>query len=159
MHDQQMSPEGFDANISPFAFQYYAKDFYEAYRKHKTSDPFSPARFFLLTRGIELAAKSLHVGQGRTAANLDTISHDLVTACDQNVLTSYGITLTAGEITELEKANAYYKPKGFEYFWFKFPEVSHKDRSGPQMAASGWPNLPNESILEGLLNKLLSPSL
>src|SRR5215217_585531 len=59
-----------NVGITPFAFQHYAKDFYEAYKKHKGGPQFSPASFFLITRSIELAAKSLHLADGRTAKDL-----------------------------------------------------------------------------------------
>ena len=149
---------GFNANISPFAFQVYAKDFYRAYTKHQEGHKFSPARFFLITRSIELAAKALHLGQGRLVDDLLKLGHDLEAACDLSVLTQYGMDITTTERTELAKANEYYKGKGFEYFCFKMPGVS-ADRSGPQQALSGWPNLPDEKILEGLLLKLLAPKL
>ena len=149
---------GFDANISPFAFQFYAKDFLQAYKKHQGGHKFSPARFFLLTRSIELAAKALHLGQGRLVDDLRRLGHDLEAACDPSLLMRYGINITAAERTEVAKANEYYEGKGFEYFWFKMPGVPI-DRSGPQQALSGWPNLPDEMVLEGLVDKLLAPKL
>jgi hypothetical protein len=57
---------------------------------------------------------------------------------------------------ELKKANRYYKGKGFEYFLFNLPGTS-LDRSGPQQALSGWPDPPDENILEAILGKLLTP--
>ena len=153
-----INPDGIEVKISPFAFQHYAKDFYEAYKKHKGGPKFSPARLFLLTRSIELAAKSLHLGQGCTVIDLRRMSHDLEAACDVSILALYGISLSVDEETELKKANGYYAPKGFEYFLFSLPGVP-TERSGPQMALSGWPGLPDESILEALLDKLLSPKL
>jgi hypothetical protein len=156
--EQVIKPHGIDVNIAPYAFQHYAKDFYEAYKKHKEGPKFSPARLFLIGRSIELAAKGLLLRQGRTAKDIANISHNLDAACDAGVLSAYGISLTATEEAELKKANEYYARKGFEYFLFNTPGVA-LDRSGPQIALSGWPGLPDESILEALLNKLLSPSL
>ncbi|MGH7802549.1 MAG: hypothetical protein ACREOW_18320 [Thermodesulfobacteriota bacterium] len=147
-----------NVGITPFAFQFYAKDFYEAYKNHKTDARFSPARLFLLTRSIELAAKALHLKQGRTANDLLHIDHDLEKACDSSILMAYGISLTANEEEELKKANNYYKNKGFEYFLFNLQGVP-LDRSGPQQALSGWRDLPDENTLKALLNKLLSPKL
>ena len=156
--DQVIKVGSIDVQITPFAFQHYAKDFYEAYKKHKSGPKFSPARLFLLTRSIELAAKSLHLKQGRTADDLRRVGHDLEAACESGLLLAYGVSLSTSEETELRKANDYYERKGFEYFLFNLPGVP-LDRSGPQLAGSGWPNLPDESVLEALLNKLLSPSL
>jgi len=74
--DQVIKVGGINVHISPYAFQHYAKDFYEAYKKHKRGPKFSPARFFLITRSIELAAKSLHLGRGRTAEYLRKLGHE-----------------------------------------------------------------------------------
>jgi len=84
--------------------------------------------------------------------------HNLEVACEPRILAAYGITLTSAEQVELKRANKYYKGKGFEYFLFKLPGVSD-ERSGPQQALSGWPDLPDESVLEALLSKLLTPRL
>lgn len=151
-------PAGIVANTAPFAFQHYARDFYDAYGKHKGGAKFSPARLFLLTRSIELAAKGLHLAQRRMPKDVSGMNHDLEAACEQAILIAYGITLTVAEQAELKKANKYYKRKGFEYFLFRFPGVAI-DQSGPQQALSGWPDLPDESVLETLLGKLLTPQL
>ena len=146
------------AGIAAFAFQYYARDFFEAYKKHKAGPKFSPARLFLLTRSIELAAKGLHLGQGRTYNDIFALKHDLEATCQPQILATYGISLNLTEEGELKKANEYYKRKGFEYFLYKHPDIP-VDRSGPQQALSGWPALPDESILESLLTRLLEPRL
>ena len=156
--NQIIRPSGINAGIAPFAFQHYAKDFHEAYKKHKGSAKFSPARLFLLSRSLELAAKGLHLGQGRSLKDLFRIRHDLTAACEPATLAKYGITLTNEEQVDLKKANKYYEGKGFEYFLFNFPGVPI-ERSGPQQALSGWPDLPDESVLEVLLGKLLTPRL
>jgi hypothetical protein len=158
MSDQVIEVPGESLGITPFAFQHYAKDFLAAYSNHKPGPKFSPARFFLLTRSIELAAKSLHLAQGRVLGDVLALQHDLEAACAPKVLEAYGITVTASEAMELGKANRYYKGKGFEYFLFKFPGVP-MERSGPQQALSGWPDLPDEGVLEGLVTRLLAPKL
>ena len=158
MSNQVINVSSTNVSITPFAFQHYAKDFYDAYKKHKVGPKFSPARFFLLTRSIELAAKSLHLAVGGSADDIMDLGHDLEAGCDAGVLGHFGITLTRDEAVELQKANQYYKGKGFEYFLFKFPGVS-MERSGPQQALSGWRGLPDESVLESLLLKLVTPKL
>jgi len=155
---QRVRPIGFDANLSPFAFQHYAKDFYAAYTNHKHGPTFSPARFFLLARSIELAAKALHVAQGCEPRALFQMDHDLEAACEPAVLSAYSVSLSAAEQEELRKANRYYEGKGFEYFWFDLPGVPIA-RAGAQQALSGWPDLPEEALLESLLQKLLTPRL
>jgi hypothetical protein len=158
MTDQVISVPSITVNITPFGFQFYAKDFFEAYTKHKSSQKYSPARLFLLTHSIELAAKSLHLAQGRCLADILRLGHDLEAVCDPDILAPFGISLTQAEEVELKKANDYYKGKGFEYFLFKFRGVP-MERSGPQQALSAWPGLPDESILESLLVKLVAPNL
>ena len=151
---QQINTEGLNANITPFAFQHYAKDFLGAFKSHKSDVKFSPARLFLVCRSIELAAKSLNLIAGRSLEKLKTMSHDLEKACDASVLCQNNINLTAQEKDELRKANAYYKGKGFEYFIFKHPTVA-LESAGPELAAQGWPSLPDEVILEQIANRLV----
>jgi hypothetical protein len=149
---------GFDDQGAPFAFQFYARDFYAAYKAYTPRGRYSPARFFLLCHSIELAAKALCLATGSTVPDLHQISHDLLKACAPSVLGALGITLTPKENTELTKANEYYSNKGFEYFFFRLAGV-REDRSGPQSALSGWPNLPDESFLQAVLEKLLAVRL
>jgi hypothetical protein len=151
-------PLGFDTHIAPFAFQHYARDFFDAYRKHKGGPPFSPARLFLITRSIELAAKALHLQRGGKFADVSSLGHDLLRACEAEALQHFGIQLTDVEKQELNKANAYYERKGFEYFLYRAPNIA-PDRSGPHKALSGWPDLPDEPALESVLTKLLEPKL
>ncbi len=150
-----------NANIRPYAFQFYARDFYKAYKKHKDGLPFSPARFFLLSRSIELAAKSLYLADGMPAEDLNNINHDLSKACDPDILKKFGVSLSSDQISELLKANDYYKHKGFEYFLYKYGNWKSSDfgSSGPQMALTGWPNLPDVNILESIVDLLLSIKL
>lgn len=161
MAEQIIDALGIDANISPFAFQLWAKDFYGAYKAHQNTAPFSPARFYLLSRSLELALKALHLDTGATVETLRKIGHDLEKACDAQLLAGYQIQVTPEEQSELSKANAFYKHKGFEYFLFRAPFLGGvpEERSGPQLAATAYPNLPEESSLESLLQKLLEPKL
>jgi hypothetical protein len=150
--------QGIHQPIGPYAFQHYARDFYAAYRSHRTEFRFSPARLFLIGRAIELAAKALHLAQGKTASTLRKLGHDLERACAPAVLSKYGITITPEERRAIVKANEYYSRKGFEYFLFSARHGA-EDRSGPQLALEGWPNLPGEDALQTLVEKLLTPSL
>ena len=151
---QTIRVSSIQGNITPLAFQYYAKDFFNAYLKHKGGSRFSPARLFLLSRSLELAAKSLHLAKGRDAAGIRRLGHSLERACDAALLASFGIRLTDHERAHLAKANQYYKGKGFEYFLFEFPGVPF-DRSGPQQALMGWPDLPDESVLESIVSRMI----
>ena len=162
-------------NLSPFAFQWYAKDFYEAYQKVKGGAKFSPARLTLLAQAVELAGKSLHVQQGKRDADLRKIGHDLIRVCDAVILGAYGLTLTADEAKELKKMNDLNKAKAFEYFWFEPPNSARRkpkkqkrphtappvtpELHGIMHALTGRKGLPDESVVEGLLIKLLAPKL
>lgn len=159
---QTVGPPLVDANIRPLAFQYYARDFYEAYKKHKVGLKFSPARFFLISRSIELAAKSLHLAAGKQADDLNNnIGHDLLNACDSDILKKSGISLSSTQINELQRANDYYKNKGFEYFLYKYGDYKNSNygSSGPQKLWEVWPNLPDVNILESIVDLLLSVKL
>ena len=146
-------------NLSPFAFQWYANDFYEAYQKVKGGPAFSPARLTLLAQAVELAAKSLHVDQGKRDADLRRqLGHSLIKACDAAILGVYGITFTLAEQTELKKMSELNEAKAFEYFWFRFPGAT-PEKTGVMHAVTGRKGLPDESIIEELLIKLLAPKL
>lgn len=165
---------GIDAQVSAFAFQFWARDFYAAYLAHQSDRPFSPARYFLLCRAIELAAKTLHIANAQTAASNGsstamaqvardlhkTLNHDLIAACDPTLFGTYGITMTPAEETALQKANAYYENKGFEYFWAKVSGFNNSNvhRSGPELALRGYPDRPDEAALRSVLEKLLALS-
>jgi hypothetical protein len=150
-------------DFSPFAFQWYAKDFYEAYKAYRQKGQegeigFSPARLTLLAQAIELAAKSLHVHQGKRHKDLKDISHDLVKACEPSILNVYGITLTADEAMELKKMSELNKVKAFEYFW-PLSRDHKPELAGVMHALTGRKDLPDESVVEGLLIKLLAPTV
>jgi len=150
--------EPVNINLSPFAFQWYAKDFFEAYKKVKGETHFSPARLTLLAQAVELAAKSLHVHQGKRDADLRKLSHNLVKICDSSILGMYGIALTTDELTELKKMSDLNEAKAFEYFWFRWPGFT-PELAGVHHALTGRKGLPDESIVEELLIKLLAPTM
>jgi hypothetical protein len=83
---------------------------------------------------------------------------NLVRAWDSTILSKYGITLTAHEATELTKMSVLHDAKAFEYFWFgrrgDTPELK-----GLMHTLIGRPGLPDESVVEGLLIRLLDPKL
>jgi hypothetical protein len=154
----QITPEPVHINLSPSAFQWYAKDFFEAYKKVKGETRFSPTRLTLLAQAVELAAKSLHVHQGKRNADLRKLGHDLVKACDSSILGAYGITLTTDEATELKKMSDLHKAKASEYFWFRSTDFT-PELAGVMHALTGRKGLPDESIVEELLLKLLAPTM
>jgi len=147
-----------EVNLSPFAFQWYAKDFHEAYQKVKGGPAFSPARLTLLAQAVELAAKSLHVHQGERDDDLRKLGHSLIKACDAAILAIYGITLSLVEQTELKKMSELNEVKAYEYFWFRAPGLT-PELAGVMHAVTGRKGLPDESVVEELLIKLLAPTL
>jgi predicted RNA-binding Zn-ribbon protein involved in translation (DUF1610 family) len=150
--------ETIQVRISPLGFQWYAKDFYEAYRKLKGGERFSPARLTLLAQAVELAAKSLHVHQGTRDSDLRKLAHSLIRACDPAILSKYAVTLTPQEETELKKMSELNEAKAFEYFWYRWPGYT-PELAGIMHSLTGRPGLPDESVVEGLLVRLLAPSL
>src|SRR5262245_2512339 len=112
MSDQNIGQaDGIDDRGAAFAFQFYARYFYDAYKAYMPHRSYSPARLFLSCHSIELAAKALHLAAGSMAHVLHQISHDLLNACVPSVLAAQGIILTPEEQTEIRKANEYYSNK------------------------------------------------
>jgi hypothetical protein len=166
--DTRVTVEPVVSRISAFAFQHYAKDFYAAYKKLEGDPRFSPARLTLLAQAIELSAKSLHVHQGKKNTDLKKkINHSLVEACAPAILGLHGIESTSTEKAELKKISDLNEVKAFEYPWFDGSKVTPElpgvkvspELSGVMKALKGWQGLPDESVLEGLLLKLLEPKL
>jgi len=151
-------PQSTHIELSPFAFQWYAGDFFDAYQKITGGPRFSPARLTLLAQACELAAKSLHVAQGKTDDDLRKLGHNIVRACDAAILNIYEISLTPDEERELGKLNALNKLKAFEYFWFPW-QGSKPEIGGIMHALLGRKDLPDENIVQGLVAKLLAPKL
>jgi hypothetical protein len=183
MTTQTIAFGGIEVTISPWAFQYWAKDFFSAYESHRdqtTTKKFSPARAYLICRSIELGGKALYLAQSErdsrrspsTPADGDpmkasakalpkSFGHDLIKACRAAHLAPYGVVLSDIEEAELKRANAYYANKGFEYFWAPIHGFTGDNvhRSGPHLAASGYPELPDETVLAGFAARLLSVAI
>ena len=122
--------------------------------------PFSPARLHLLSHAIELAAKSLHVAKGRAAKDLRNIGHDLLAACSPAILADFKLQMTAAEVDSCARQTSTTR-QGLRLLLVAVARVRQARRApiGPQLALSGWPGLPNEPVLAGLLEKLLTPDL
>jgi len=156
---QIISPPLIKVDLNPLGFRLYAKDYYEAYKSYSPEQKFSRAKYFLLCISIELATKTLHVDRGSKHDDLIKIGHNLLKACDEEILNLYNLSITSQELEELTKANTYYSTKGFEYFIFKHPDFDDPNTTGGQLAMQGYPNLPDLNILETILNKLLAAEL
>jgi hypothetical protein len=107
---------------------------------------FSPVPYYLICRSLELGLKAFILAKGDTLdAVKNNLRHDLIGALSRaNALGLATIApVSLDEQTELTKANAYYKGKGFEYFQV-WP------------ATTGYPDLPNLSALENVANRLVT---
>lgn len=74
------------------------------------------------------------------------------------ILGVYGIALTVDEAAELKKMSDLNEAKVFEYFWFRSPGYT-PEIAGVMHAIIGWKGLPDENVVEGLLIKLLAPTM
>lgn len=146
-------------NSSPLGSRLIAEDYYEAYKSYTPLRGFSRAKYFLACITIELAAKTLHVDQGKQYDDLVKIGHNLIRSCDPSILSAYGVVITHTEELELKKANEYYAARGFEYYHFKHPDISDPNRAGPILVLSGYPNRPDLNVLETIINKLIEAEL
>ncbi len=135
-------------NASPFEFHLYASEFLVAARAIPLSRTFSPVRYFLYCRAIELALKAflLASGVGKSAlTKKDKFGHNLVRGLDwakERGLHGF-ISVTEMWAGELRKANAYYDSKAFEHF-----DVGK--------AARGYSDLPSLKVLDEFAASLLA---
>jgi len=53
-----IQPETGHLNMGPSGFVIYARDFLSAFRSYTPDKPFSPAKYYLICRSIELSLKS-----------------------------------------------------------------------------------------------------
>lgn len=144
-------------DLTTSSFGHYAKDYFAAYTAYQPPVRFSPARFFLLCRSIELAAKGLHFAAHGSVERLLKLGHRLAAACDAVVLRQHGVTLTTEQRAELSNADRYYAGKGFEYLIFK-ERGTKEPVSQLRIALKGWPGLPDEAVLQSVLQLLLPPA-
>lgn len=133
------------AYLDPIGFWNYARHFLTAARSARTDKEFSPVPYYLYCHGLELALKAFVLARGGTQHQLKSkIGHNLDRALRQ--AESKGlrdlVSLTQGETTQVQRANAYYDDKGFEYF------TAHP-------AVTGYPNLPELTLMDALLDRLL----
>lgn len=106
-------------SMGPTGFVVYARDFLNAYKFYKIDKPFSPAKYYLVCRSVELSLKSY---LSLKKVDIDKLKrnygHDLSKIYKKAV--ELGITevvdINHEEAVEIEKANKWYCRKGFEYF-------------------------------------------
>lgn len=91
-------------------------------------------------------------------ANLLTRQKSILRGLNAHQDLHYGITLTTDEVMELRKMSDLNEAKALQYFWFCSPGV-RPELAGVMHALTGREGLPAESMMEGLLIKLLVPSM
>ncbi len=105
--------------IGPTGFVIYAEDFLNAYKCIETEKPFSPAKYYLISRSIELSLKSFLLLKNLPIRKVKyNLSHNLhrILRKSKELGIDEIVEITDVEIAELEKANNWYNRKGFEYF-------------------------------------------
>ncbi len=133
-------------DMGPTGFIVYARDFLRCYTVYSPEQPFSPAKYYLICRSIELSLKSYLVLNGigyetckkKFRHNISKI----LTECIDLGIEKY-VTLSEANRLEIEKANDWYDRKGFEYF-------SIRNIVEPRES------LPNLRTLEGIAEQLVS---
>ncbi len=105
--------------MGPTGFIIYADDYLKAYNSFETDTPFSPAKYYLVCRSIELSLKSLLLVNNVPIKKIKrSLSHDLhkILRKTKELGIDGVVGITDEEKAEVEKANSWYKRKGFEYF-------------------------------------------
>ena len=132
--------------ITPTGFLVYAKNYYTAAINWQSDGNYSPVPYFLFSRSIELGLKAFLLAKGEkihVVKSKKIIGHNLIFAlrkAEFYSLSEFEHTTTEEE-KELQKANAYYNEKGFEYFDIK--NLFHKK------------DMPDLKILQQYSEKLL----
>ena len=105
--------------MGPTGFIVYAGDFLNAYRSFETGKPFSPAKYYLVCRSVELSLKSYLLLKNVPIKKVKyKLSHDLhkILKKSKELEIDSVVGITDEEKAEIEKANGWYNRKGFEYF-------------------------------------------
>jgi hypothetical protein len=101
-------------NMTAYAFDMWAHQFYECRLMLQPSEGVSPVPYFLACRAIELKLKSIHLEQSNEQEVKRRFKHDLVKS--YKALPQAFQPLSSTELDLLGKANDVYSKKEFEYF-------------------------------------------
>lgn len=140
-----MKLEPIHINMSPTGFIIYAEDFLNSFKAYDSEQPFSPAKYYLVCRSIELAFKSFLLIEKVTIKEIKfNLGHDLSKILNKanNLGINKIVEITGEEEIEIKKANNWYNRKGFEYFDIK-NIIERKD------------TLPDLTILHNLALRLI----
>lgn len=132
--------------MGPTGFIVYAGDFLNAYRSFETGNPFSPAKYYLLCRSVELSLKSYLLLKSVPIKKVKyKLSHDLhkILKKSKELEIDSVVGITDEEKSAIEKANDWYNRKGFEYFDIE-NIVADRD------------TLPDLNVMSNLADRLIS---
>ncbi len=136
MANQVIKPKTGHIFISPYDFISYSEDFYEACCSHVTERAFSPAKYYLAGRSIELSLKAFLLIKGVTRDKLKkSLGHDLhklLRKCKELGIVNI---VNISEVQEgiIENLNTWYARKGFEYF--ELESLTNSPKSLPDISS------------------------
>lgn len=117
-----IAPETGHFYITPTGFLVYARNYFSAATNWITDGKYSPVPYFLFCRSIELGFKAFILAKGEKLNFVkNKIGHNLEYALEKAISYSLEdfVSITPEEKKQIQKANAYYNDKGFEYFNIK----------------------------------------
>ena len=143
---QVIRPVSIVDDISPLGYHRYAKQFHSAGQFIFPEKVFSPVRYYLYCRALELVLKSFLLAKGVTKSRLKRrdLGHNLESIL--GLAEQYGITdvleISYQDRAIIAAANKAYLSKVFEYF-------------DVDSALGGYRNLPDLSRMSDLVGRLL----
>lgn len=105
-------------NISPLGLVVYAENFLSAYKSFEPDVPFSPPKYYLVCHSLELALKSYLLMETKSMEELKKLGHGLgkILGKSREFGLDSVVVMSELENCAIDKANKWYKRKGFEYF-------------------------------------------
>ncbi len=141
MTNYELKLETGHINLSPVGFRRWAAHYLKAARYLEAPDEgFSPVRYFLFCRAIELQLKAWHLENLRQIEVKNDYGHNLISSYKD--LSTDKQMLSAEEVETLRIANTMYMDKGFEYM-------------AVMDAATGFSRAPCIGALESIAIKLI----
>ena len=134
----KIKQQGIDANLASDAFEKWANHYFQCEKDYSEHD-FSPVRYFLLCRAVELSLKAIHLKTMRQPEVKSKYGHNIIKAYEE--LLSEFQTLTQDEKKLLKAASEIYDGKQFEYF-------------EPEDSLTGYQRFPNLELLRALACKI-----
>ena len=141
-----IQPKTAHITMGPTGFVVYAGDFLNAYKSFETDKPFSPAKYYLVCRSVELSLKSYLLLKNVPIRKVKyNLSHDLhkILKKSKELGINAVVDIADNEKEEIEKANSWYNRKGFEYFDI-------------QNIVEGIDTLPDLNVMSNLADRLIN---